>query len=268
MIIATAATLYLLNDRNKESPQPQTDIHNGTSGTPVNAPKPQAVFEPLGDLLRDLRSGDVKDRDLAIQKLSARKDDETKDALSQVVAGDPWPDDGASAEIHDGALRALTAVDAGLVPGALLQAAKAAEFRKRIWAYDELAKRVEDDNRKTLQPTLLVGLRDANPQVRRAVADQIRMNNFNDKETIQALVDRVKDNVWGEPNYSKPENFIHNPRADGGKDAALAALEALASDRVPEALNAAVAVNDEKKPGGNLDVKKWAEHQKKTRNLK
>jgi serine/threonine protein kinase len=260
-IIALVATLYFLSDNDSSQGKPNTA--SPATGTPNNTPAPQQpVLEPLDDLLRQLRSAKVADREIAVQKLSARNDVETVDAVSQLIVVEPWPDDnGPAGEIHDAAVRVLIALDAGNVPAVLRRATKSDEFRTRMWAYGELAERIDNNNRPVLQPNFLAGLRDFNPQVRRAVADQIRKNNLNDPGIVQALVARVSDDVWGEPNNSPPENFIHNPAADGGKDAALDALEALEPKRVPEALNAAIKC-------GNLDVKKWAEHQKKNRDLK
>ena len=262
VVIASVVTLFLLNDNANESHQTQPGA-NANANASTNSPPPSPVIDSIGDLLRDLRSSNVKDREIAVQKLSQRNDEETVDALAQVIVADPWPDDnGPAGDIHEAALRALIAVDADKTSIVLRRAAKSDESRTRSWAYGELAKRiVETENRSVLQPNFLAGLRDSNPQVRRAVADQIRKNKLDDPAVVQALVARVSDDVWGEPNNSPPENFIHNPKADGGKDAALDALEEIAPKRVVlEALNSAMRC-------GNLDVKKWAEHQKKTREL-
>jgi len=266
-LVALAATLYFLNGGTIDFSQlfESSPTNNAMNVAPIasnnNTTKAPPVVESVGEIMRDLRSTDGKDREVAVQKLSMRNDAATVDALTQLIVADPWPDDnGPAGDIHDAALRALIAVDADKAPAVLRRAAKADEFRTRIWAYGELAKRIDAENRPVLQPTFLAGLRDISPQVRRAVADQIRKNKLDDPAVIQALIARVGDDVWGEPNLSPPENFIHNPNADGGKDAALDALEALDSKKVREALNAAIKC-------GNRDVKKWAEHQKKNRDL-
>jgi serine/threonine-protein kinase len=260
-VVALIVTLTLLSGGGDHSKNDSNDGANSNAANTPNTSQPPAA-ESVADLIKDLRSSNSKDREIAVQKLSARNDTETVDALTQVMVTDPWPDDnGPAGEIHDAALRSLIAIDSDKVTAVLRRAAKADEPRTRIWAYGELAKRIDDENRPVLQPNFLAGLRDGSPQVRRAVADQIRKNGLSDPAVIQALVARVSDDVWGEPNNSPPENFIHNPKADGGKDAALDALNKLAPNRVAEALNAAVK-------SGDLDVRKWAEHQKKNFDFK
>lgn len=255
---ALIVTLYLLSDNSSE---PVVNQPSTNTTTDPNVGNPTPVIESLSDLMRGLRSNNPKDRDAAVQKLSDRKDAEAIEALTHLMIGEEWPDEaGQQHEVRDAALLALMGIDADKAPAILRRAAKVEDFRTRIWAYCELAKRIDSENRPVLQPSFLAGLKDANPQVRRAVAYQIHKCQLNDPGVVQALVARVSDDVWGEVNNSPPENFIHNPKADGGKDAALNALEEFAPKRVLEALNAATKC-------GNLDVKKWAEHQKKNRDL-
>jgi hypothetical protein len=147
------------------------------------------------------------------------------------------------------------------VPTALKRAAQIDHHQVRGWAYRKLAERALDvENHPLLEGPLLAGLKDPHPQVRQLVADQIRHNKITGPTVVQALVNRVADDLWGERNPSPPDNFIHNPRADGGKNAALDALEELSPKHVAAALRAAARST-------NPDVKIWAQRQLKNRKV-
>jgi tetratricopeptide (TPR) repeat protein len=140
-------------------------------------------------------------------------------------------DTAASPEEKAAALAALKAVAPELIDEALWNALRSRNPRVRSWALEEMKQRDEDDH---LNEVLARALADDNPDVRREAAEALHQRRA--AALAAALARRVAD-----------DRFAN----DAEKDAALAALVALAPDRV----NAALA---EAEKSANAKVKEWA----------
>jgi Ca-activated chloride channel family protein len=106
-----------------------------------------------------------------------------------------------------------------------------------------------DENSPQIQ-ALVAALKDKDGTVRRSAAEGLRRLKVRARPVVDALVDRVADNLWVPKPLFKQFNNACDPQA-GGKAAALDALRGLAPDRVTEALQRAMK-------SANKDVRTWA----------
>ncbi|MFO0950548.1 MAG: HEAT repeat domain-containing protein [Isosphaeraceae bacterium] len=231
----------------------------------------RAAVKPLIGVLTD---EDERVRGAAAKALGKIGDPAAAPALAERVADDQ-PDrlsiNGVEVRSKDSALEALRALGPGEVTRALTRALKSSHFRVREWAAplvagqkgaeaaDALAERVGDDvmdksyvdDGKALA---LRGLRELAPDrvlpslTRALVSGEFRVREWaaralaetKDPKAVPALVERVADEKSDDLRY-----------VENSKDAALAALRALAPEKVGDALIRATAAKDPQ-------VRSWA----------
>lgn len=223
---------------------------NATS--PSDNPAPQEPLSPPtpAELVRRLATLRGEEQLALVQELKVKKDPALTQAIVEYLVSSPWSHSSPDGQDRAAALSVLLAIDPLAVPDTLRRATKSPDAAVRQWAYQEIGRRIDLDTRARLLPVLLGGLKDANGGVRHLVAEQVRqLPPPHDASISQALFDRVSDALWGEPDSSTP---------DGGKNAALDALEEFAPNRVAAALNAA-----ERSP--HPEVRRWAAEQKARR---
>jgi serine/threonine protein kinase len=257
LLVLVTSVVVLNNQKSPVEPDPWPNARQlETKKEPEVAPPTETVEE----LIHVLKTGAPAERESATEKLKAVPDaGSTAAALERFIAEGEWSERAA----RDAAMRALLKIDSLQVPHALKAAAKSDDPRVRAWTYREIAagKRIDTDNQPVLLPVLLAGLKDSIPDNRRLAAEQIHdlpAKVGQDPAVVAALYSRVCDDVWGEVNNSPANSFVHNPRADGGKNVALELLEDKAPERVNSALNVAAR-------SSNPDVRKWATTKKRDR---
>jgi serine/threonine protein kinase len=204
----------------------------------------------LQELKTELYSASLEARNAAIEKVKGLKESDAVDLLVHFVAEAAWVDGDSKGEDRTAALSAIRSIAPGSesLAAALKQATKAKDVRVRIWACGPLAVLSDSEYKDQLLPLLLAALKDTNPDLRKAAAEQIHKNRLGDEAVVGALVNRISDGLW-EPTR------LRRVDKDGGKTAAAEALHAVAPKRLGPALHAASrAVNPE--------IKRWAEEMK------
>jgi Protein kinase domain/HEAT repeats len=152
--------------------------------------------------------------------------------LERRVASDRWAGDDRE---RQKALADLEALPGEWAVVALRKALRSSRQEVRVWAARELGRYQDADVGKDLAGAL----EDGCLEVRIASADALARRGNPDATT--ALVRRIGDDLWKASGVSP----------DLSKEAALKALEKLASDQVPEALRAALRSE-------NKEVSRWA----------
>jgi serine/threonine protein kinase len=245
-IAILAATIFFRNRQAKDSsPTPSTESTPQAANPTPNSPPTSAQ-----DLIEQIGLAGPLERPRLVKALRDSKDPNLVPALIDYLVAAPWRDSNPKGEDRDAVLSVLLQVDPLVVPDMLKRAAKAEQPAVRRWAYSEIGHRIDLDTRPRLLPVLLAGLKDTDGAVRRVAAEQVRrLPPPHEASIAQALFDRVTDALWGDSDSSAP---------DGGKDAALEALEEFAPQRVMAALNAAERCN-------HPEVRRWAVMQKSRR---
>jgi len=244
-IVVLMGTLVL---RDRHSGEHASSEPDSTSGT-VTSGQPAAPASAKDRVLR-LAQADRLERPALSKELKECRDPELAAALVDYLVSAPWMTTRPHGEDREAVLAVLLSVDPLIVPDVLKRAAKSEQAAVRRWTYLEIGRRIDLDSRARLLPVLLAGLKDPDGSVRQVVAEQIRQLPPPHEPTIaQALFDRVADALWGDPGSDCP---------DGGKNAALEALEEFAPQRVVAALNQA-------ERGNHPDVRRWAILQKSRR---
>lgn len=232
----------------------------------------KAAQEALIGVLIDKHVGVRGAAAVALQKLG---DKAAVPALVQRVADERWDNMGINyndpATSKDPALAALRSLDKTRVADALGAAVKARNSNVRAWAvermatlddkksFDLLVEALKDDGEygirinasnslgkrgdKAAVVPLIEALNDKHVGVRGSAAAML--GQLGDPTAVPALIKRVADDRWDVlgPNYNDPST---------SKEPALAALRALAKDKVPEALGLAAKST-------NANVRGWAE---------
>jgi tetratricopeptide (TPR) repeat protein len=211
------------------TPQPSVVVPNEPAKPPQEdrPSEGQPAANPLTPLVQDLSAADAEKRRQAADRLGHLGDSTVGPRLAQRVSDDTF----STAEEKFAALNALKALAPELLDEALWNALRSRNPRVRSWALEEMKRRDEDDD---LNEKLVRALQDDNPDVRREAAEVLHQRRA--VAHADALARRVAD-----------DRFASNAE----KDAALAALQALAPDR----LKAALA---EAEQSTNAQVKEWA----------
>jgi tRNA A-37 threonylcarbamoyl transferase component Bud32/HEAT repeat protein len=202
-----------------------------------------------GDELLDLVMAEKHPRRVAAEGLGKLAAVSAADALAERIADEAWYDHNYSNVPRDpdgggktAALEALRRLDSQEAVKALVNAANSKTAEVRAWAITELAREKNASTNSVIIKALEAALIDEgstvrmvreNRHVRVLAANALR--KLNAKGSADALAERVADDLWYVSGYT---NVPNDPQA-GGKTAALEALQALAPDRVLEALERA-----------------------------
>jgi HEAT repeat protein len=190
-----------------------------TAAQQLGGHKAKAVTEALALALSDPDDNVTRQAARSLLKLD---DPAAVPALVERAANDRFSADGSGGG-KDAALEALRALDSDQATPALLRALKSKKPDVRVWALQNLAGQKKD---KAALEAILPFLKNDEAYYRGLAANALR--DLGDPAAAPALMVRVADDVWASDGNG------------GGKAHALAALRALAPDKVAEALQGAL----------------------------
>ncbi len=244
LLTVVIVRMNLLSRPTKQA-EPDPVAAPGTALPSMPPPAPSAT-----DLVRRLAQLEGDEYHALAKELKGRRDPAITQAAIDYLVSAPWSDVAPKGRDRDAVLALLLALDPLSVPDTLRRSTRSPDAEVRGWAFREIGRRIDLDTRARLVPALLAGLKDTSGLVRHIVAEQVRqLPPPHEAAIVQALFDRVADSMWGEPDAAVP---------DGGKNAALDALEEYAPNRVKAALQAA-------EQSTNPEVRRWAATQKARR---